>query len=47
MRRAYILSNLLLATFYESFVVQSSIKLSNNKAKKEEAQIESEIQKKR
>lgn len=32
---AYVLSNLLLATFYESFVVKSSIKNSNDKASKE------------
>ena len=32
---AYVLSNLLLATFYESFVVKSSIKNCNDKASKE------------
>jgi hypothetical protein len=44
---AYVLSNLLLGIFYESFMVQSAIKLNKDKAKQEEAQIENEIQKKK
>lgn len=44
---AYVLSNLLLATFYESYMTKSSIKNSTDKAQKEQEEIENEIQKKR
>ena len=44
---AYILSNLLLATFYESFVDNSSIKSSKNIANKEKEALEEEIKKKK
>ena len=44
---AFVLSNLLLATFYESFVVRSSIKSQTDKAKQQQAEVEKEIQEKR
>ncbi|CAD8074658.1 unnamed protein product [Paramecium sonneborni] len=44
---AFIFSNLLLATFYESFIVKSSIKNSHLKVKKQQQQIETEIQQKK
>ncbi|CAD8058415.1 unnamed protein product [Paramecium primaurelia] len=44
---AFIFSNLLLATFYESFIVKSSIKNSHQKVKKQQQQIETEINQKK
>ncbi|CAD8153287.1 unnamed protein product [Paramecium pentaurelia] len=43
---AFILSNLLLALFYESFMEKSSIKNSSSKAKKQEQEIEEDLKKK-
>ncbi|CAD8145327.1 unnamed protein product [Paramecium pentaurelia] len=43
---AFILSNLLLALFYESFMEKSSIKNTQKKLKQEQQQIEEEIKKK-
>lgn len=44
---AYVLSNLLLATFYESFIVYSSIKTNKDLANQEKEAIENEILKKK